>query len=185
MVQMEKDLGTKLTWVAVEHANTDHRHVHIILRGVRDTVDRNGKAITLQLDREYVSRGIREISEGLIERELGPRTEREYLQSRGNGIEAERWTEIDRAIERKLQDGVADYRFAAYLSERARPRVDQEMQRLAYLEGRGWATSLGDDQWAVDENFKEKLKDLQLSNDKIKNRAKVHTKEREQELEVA
>lgn len=137
------------------------------------------------MDREYVSRGIRDISEGLIERELGPRTEREYLLARGNGIEAERWTEIDRAIERKLDNGIADYTFAAYLSERSRPRVNQEMERLAFLEGYGFARSVGDNRWEVREDFKERLKEKQLDHDVIKSRARVHTLRREQELEIA
>ena len=34
--QMEKDLGTRLDWVAVDHWNTEHPHVHLIVRGVRD-----------------------------------------------------------------------------------------------------------------------------------------------------
>ncbi len=36
MGQMEKDLGTKLDWVGVDHWNTDNPHVHIILRGRTD-----------------------------------------------------------------------------------------------------------------------------------------------------
>jgi hypothetical protein len=28
--QMEKDLGTELEWAAVEHHNTEHRHVHMV-----------------------------------------------------------------------------------------------------------------------------------------------------------
>src|SRR5690606_14878426 len=31
--QMEKDLGTRLDWVAVDHWNTEHPHVHLIVRG--------------------------------------------------------------------------------------------------------------------------------------------------------
>jgi type IV secretory pathway VirD2 relaxase len=185
MAQMERDLETKLTWVAIEHENTHHHHVHIMLRGVRQEYDRNGKCLPLTMDREYVSRGIREMSEQLIERELGPRTEREYLQARGNGIEAERWTEIDRAIERKLDNGVADYSFAPYLNERSRPRVQQEMERLAYLDGRGMAHNLGDDRWLVEPDFKERLKELQLEKDVIKNRARTHMREREQERALA
>ncbi len=33
--RMEEDLGTKLEWVAVEHHNTEHPHVHIVVRGVK------------------------------------------------------------------------------------------------------------------------------------------------------
>jgi type IV secretory pathway VirD2 relaxase len=29
MAQAEKDLGTRLDWVAVDHWNTDHPHVHV------------------------------------------------------------------------------------------------------------------------------------------------------------
>jgi len=36
MRQMEKDLGTELDWVGVDHWNTDNPHVHIILRGKLD-----------------------------------------------------------------------------------------------------------------------------------------------------
>jgi type IV secretory pathway VirD2 relaxase len=32
MRQMEADLGTKLDWVAVNHYNTGHPHVHVIVR---------------------------------------------------------------------------------------------------------------------------------------------------------
>src|SRR5262249_37765465 len=70
MEQMAKDLDTGLTWVAIEHGNTDHRHAHILLRGVRQELDRAGKCLTLTMPREYVSRGIREISQQLIEHEL-------------------------------------------------------------------------------------------------------------------
>jgi type IV secretory pathway VirD2 relaxase len=185
MAQMEKDLGTKLQWVAVEHDNTDRRHVHILVRGVRQELDRDGKRVTLTIPGEYVAHEIRNISQELIEKQLGPRSEREYLEVRSHGIEAQRWTEIDRAIERKLEDGVVDYRFASYLSERSRPRVDQEMERLAFLEGYGLAKSLGDDRWAVQTDFKERLKEKQLEKDVIKNHARVHALRREQELQLA
>lgn len=33
MAQAEKDLGTKLEWVGVDHWNTDNPHVHVIVRG--------------------------------------------------------------------------------------------------------------------------------------------------------
>jgi type IV secretory pathway VirD2 relaxase len=184
MAQMELDLETKLRWVAIEHTNKEHRHVHIMLRGVRDIEDRDGKAITLTMDREYVSRGIREVSEQLIERQLGPRTEREYLEARGRGIEGLRWTELDRAIERKLDDGVADYGFASYLSEHSRPRVQQEMERLAFLEGMRLAHRIGDNRWLMEADFKEQLKEMQLEKDVIKSRARVHAQQREQQHEL-
>jgi type IV secretory pathway VirD2 relaxase len=34
VVQMEKDFGADLEWVAVTHHNTEHPHVHMVIRGV-------------------------------------------------------------------------------------------------------------------------------------------------------
>ncbi len=33
---MERDLGTRLEWVAIDHHNTDDAHIHLLIRGVRD-----------------------------------------------------------------------------------------------------------------------------------------------------
>ncbi len=35
MTDAERDLGTKLDWVAVDHWNTDNPHVHVLVRGSR------------------------------------------------------------------------------------------------------------------------------------------------------
>ncbi len=43
---MERDLGTRLEWVAIDHHHTDDEHVHLLIRGVRE----DGR--TLTLDRE-------------------------------------------------------------------------------------------------------------------------------------
>jgi hypothetical protein len=33
MGQAERNLGTRLDWVAIDHWNTEHPHIHVILRG--------------------------------------------------------------------------------------------------------------------------------------------------------
>ena len=38
MRQMEKDLETRLDWIAIDHYNTGHPHTHIIVRGVLEEV---------------------------------------------------------------------------------------------------------------------------------------------------
>lgn len=47
MAQAERDLGTKLDWIGVDHWNTDNPHVHVILRGCAD----DGQ--DLVIDRDY------------------------------------------------------------------------------------------------------------------------------------
>src|SRR6202171_5186482 len=51
---VERDLGTKLDWVAVDHWNTDNPHVHVLIRGRTD----DGQ--DLVISRDYISRGFRD-----------------------------------------------------------------------------------------------------------------------------
>jgi type IV secretory pathway VirD2 relaxase len=63
--RMEKDLHTRLEWAAVTHFNTEHPHVHIALRGIRDT------GASLLLNRDYIKHGIRTAAEDLCTLQLG------------------------------------------------------------------------------------------------------------------
>jgi len=42
MAKMESDLGTTLDWVAVDHHDTGHPHVHVVVRGITE----DGKTLT-------------------------------------------------------------------------------------------------------------------------------------------
>lgn len=88
--QMEKDLGTRLDWVAVDHWNTEHPHVHLIVRGVRDDGE------NLVISRDYIKEGMRDRARDLVTQELGPRTDLEIRRTLERQIDAERWTSIDR-----------------------------------------------------------------------------------------
>ena len=46
MAQMERDLDSKLDWVAVDHYNTGHPHSHIVIRGKDD----QGKVLVMARD---------------------------------------------------------------------------------------------------------------------------------------
>jgi type IV secretory pathway VirD2 relaxase len=71
MATMERDLGTKLEWIAVDHWDTDNPHTHVVLRG------RDDRGKDLIIARHYLTDGMRlracELSTGW----LGLRTERE------------------------------------------------------------------------------------------------------------
>jgi len=170
---MERDLRTRLEWVAIDHHDTDDEHVHLLIRGVRD----DGR--TLKLDRDYVRRGIRELSQELIERELGPRVEHEVLLARGRTIEREQWTEIDRALKRRGGlDRVVSYRdFQAY-SEGARTRAEQEIARLEFLEELGLARRVGERTWELLPEHEQELRKRQREHDIIKSRARERQRER-------
>src|SRR5439155_26921318 len=68
MLDMERDLGTPLEWVATIHRNTEYPHVHVALRGLAQ----DGQPLTLP--RAYVQRGIRANAERLATNQLGYRT---------------------------------------------------------------------------------------------------------------
>jgi type IV secretory pathway VirD2 relaxase len=144
---MERDLGTRLEWVAIDHHNTDNPHVHLLIRGVRD----DGRV--LQLDRDYVSRGIRELSQELIERELGPRTEHEVLLARERVIEREQWTEIDRALARRA----GPERVLSYREVERPPEQTREDTERAIDSGRGFLEWL----WRLDRGARESARALE------------------------
>jgi len=169
---MERDLGTRLEWVAIDHHNTDNPHVHLLIRGVRD----DGRV--LELDREYVSRGVRELSRELIERELGPRTEREALLARERVIERAEWTEIDRALKHRAGvERVVGYDFEER-SEGARARAGQEIERLQYLEKLGLARRLGERTWELAPEHESELRRRQRERDIIQSRARERQRQR-------
>src|SRR5208282_5267492 len=100
--RMERDLNTKLEWVAVIHYNTDHPHVHIALRG------RDERGQPLRLPREYVRSGIRSRAEDIATKELGYRTERDALEAQRREVSLLRFTTLDRTIQRHNPPG-GDY----------------------------------------------------------------------------
>ncbi len=164
--EMERDLGTKLEWVAIDHHNTDNPHAHLLVRGM----DERGKA--LLMDREYVRTGIRAQSQGIASRELGRRLEPEMLRSRGETIDKERWTEIDRALQRRVNiDRMVDYSGFVPYDPGGRVRAEQEMQRLQVLEGLGLARRVSSYTWELSADHERELRERQRAMDVIKRQA--------------
>jgi hypothetical protein len=98
MNRMEADLGTRLDWVAVDHWNTDNPHTHLIVRGRDDT----GKDLIIAGD--YIADGFRHRAAELATEWLGPRTELEIQQTLQREVEQERWTSLDRTLQREAGD---------------------------------------------------------------------------------
>ena len=98
MGRMEADLGSRLDWVAVNHWNTDNPHTHIVLRGK----DATGK--DLIISQAYITRGMRERAAELSTEWLGPRTELEIQRTLLREVDQERWTSLDRALQREARD---------------------------------------------------------------------------------
>jgi type IV secretory pathway VirD2 relaxase len=162
VADMEKDLGTRLDWVAVDHWNTDNPHVHLLIRGRADDGE------DLVISREYISRGIRDRAAERITLELGPRTEQQIQNALEREVEAERWTSLDRAL-RDISDecgGVADLRPGP-------DAEDPELRRLllgraAKLERLGLADPVGSGCWTLKPGLDGTLRQLGIRGDIIK-----------------
>jgi len=128
MADAERDLGTRLDWVAVDHWNTDNPHIHVLVRGRAD----DGQ--DLVISRDYISRGFRSRAEERVSLELGPRTEREISAALQKEVEAERWTGLDRALRNFTDDGggIADLRKTLEASN----KLVTELSGIAATEGR-------------------------------------------------
>ena len=125
MQRMEADLGTRLDWVAVDHWNTDNPHTHVVLRGKDDT----GK--DLIISQEYITRGMRERAMELATEWLGPRTELEIQRTLAREVEQERWTSLDRTLQREAVEGLVKIeRFNDPKLQRQRLLLVGRLQRL-------------------------------------------------------
>lgn len=99
MTAAEKDLGTRLDWLAVNHFDTDHPHVHVVLRGKAE----DGRDLVIA--RSYITHGFRGRAEELVTAELGPRSDIEISRARYAEIEREGFTGLDRELQRRAEAG--------------------------------------------------------------------------------
>ena len=161
MADAERDLETKLDWIAVDHWNTDNPHVHLLIRGrARDGKD-------LVISRAYISRGFRDRAAERLTLELGPRSEQEIRTALEREVESERWTSLDRALRDIFDEcgGVADLRPGP-------GGEDPELRRLllgraAKLERLGLADPVGPACWTLKPRLEETLRQLGIRGDII------------------
>ena len=153
MGRMEADLGTGLDWVAVNHWNTDNPHTHIVVRGRDDT----GKDLIIAGD--YIADGFRHRAAELATEWLGPRTELEIQQTLRREVEQERWTSLDRTLQREAGDGglVHDERLNEPRLQRQRLLLIGRLQRLQRL---GLADETQPGTWAVHADAEKTLRAL-------------------------
>jgi type IV secretory pathway VirD2 relaxase len=175
MRRMEKDLHTRLEWAAVTHFNTEHPHVHIALRGIRD----NGAS--LQLSRDYIKHGIRTAAEELVTLQLGYRTEIDAAEAQRREIDAHRYTSLDRIISREngpprapgVDQDAPHFMISRSPGDRsvqgfARIQEQHVAARLMTLEKMGLAEPIGNNSWLVRQDFENILRTMQRVNDRQK-----------------
>jgi Protein of unknown function (DUF3363) len=177
---MERDLGTRLEWVAIDHYNIDNPHVHLLVRG-RDACGQG-----LRIHPDYLRQGIRRRSQDLATQALGYRSEREIVQARGQSIERIHFTEIDRALVRHAGTrGLVTIDGRLPKSPASREFRRQELRRLQVLEGLGLAEKVWTRTWRLSPPLETTLRQAQIDGDIIKTRARHQARLRDPHVPVA
>lgn len=153
MSRIEADLGTTLDWVAVNHHNTGHPHVHVIIRG-RDDLGEN-----LVINGDYLANGIRERASELTTLELGPVTEIEQARKLSVGIDQDRFTRIDRAMMEEAEDRFIDLRHEPVGPHEQSDRA-LRLRRLARLGRMGLAIGHAPGVWQLSGQLEPTLREL-------------------------
>lgn len=143
MGQAERDLGTRLDWVAADHWNTGQPHVHIIVRG-RDEAGED-----LVISRQYIAEGLRARACELVTLELGPRSDLEIRRGFERQVGADRWTDLDSRLARQMAQahGLIDMRppAAGGADDLQVPKV----ARLRRLQAMGLAEEVRSGRWRM------------------------------------
>ena len=160
MARVERDIGRKLEWAAVNHYNTEHPHAHLVIRGV----DRDGREV--RLDRGYIANGLRWSAQELATEELGPRPERDVRIARSNEVTQARFTSLDRELERRAEGQSVQVR-----ARRTKPgRIDEStlLARLRHLEALRLADRAGSTSWTLTPGWQDELRELGAQGDILK-----------------
>jgi type IV secretory pathway VirD2 relaxase len=159
MARVERDLGRKLEWGAVNHFNTDHPHAHVVIRGV----DREGREV--RLDRGYISNGLRWRAQELATEELGPRHDLDIRRAQAREVTQERFTSLDRELERQSQDGRVQVRWQGRAGRIDEPTL---VARLEHLEQLRLAERVSSKEWVLAQGWQQRLTELGARNDILK-----------------
>jgi type IV secretory pathway VirD2 relaxase len=171
MDQASRDLGTRLDWVAVDHWNTEHPHIHILVRGRADD------GSDLVISRDYIGSGLRARAGDLVTRELGPRSELEVRRGLEAEVTAERWTRLDRSLAREAgrAEGVVDLR--PDRDAAGGPLREVRIGRMRTLERLGLAEPAGPARWVLAPDAEQRLRALGERGDIIKRLHKTLAKD--------
>ncbi len=161
MARMQGDLGTKLEWIGINHHNTDNPHAHVMIRGRREDES------DLVIPRQYLSHGMRERACDVATELLGERTIEQVREAKRKEVEAERFTSLDRMIERCMEGGRIDVSPARSIGFAPEDR-GLVAARLQFLQTLGLAEKREGMWWTMEADFKQTLRDLGARNDVIK-----------------
>ncbi|MDQ2696386.1 MAG: DUF3363 domain-containing protein [Pseudomonadota bacterium] len=172
VAQIEKDVGSRLHWAAIDHYNTAHPHVHLSIRGV----DADGDP--LRFRKEYITRGIRQRAMEIATQSLGWRTIEDIDRARTLSIEAPRFTDLDR----RLIERAIDYQVEFANTREAHKEEGELRKRLTVLSDMGLAKEINARAWGIDPDLEKRLRTIQLQRDIVRSQARELGEERRRRL---
>lgn len=162
IMRMESDLGVKLEWAAVNHFNTDHPHVHLVIRGV------DGSGDELRLPAEYIKDGLRLHAEALCTEQIGSRSIEDVQHAQQREVQLNRFTSLDRLLLKRAElcpEDAGQLRVVLPDAGRAVGRTDATPEllaaRLRFLSDAGIAQAEDANRWIVPIDLEAMLRTMQ------------------------
>lgn len=155
--RIQHQMGRDYEWAAIDHHNTSHPHVHLLIRG-------RGK---LELAPDMIRRGMREAAQEILTESLGYRTEREIQAAREREIEQRRFTSLDRQILDRASPAAQGYSLVdetppPLIKDRDREGRRNRLARLEKLAQIGVADKIGPNLWRLEPGWDKALKEMQV-----------------------
>jgi hypothetical protein len=137
---IENDLGTKLSWVAACHYDTNEPHVHLVVNGKNDAGEK------LLMTRDYISRGIRNRASQIINNKLGLKTSDEVARQLELSASKNAKSSLDDVIQNNIKSDQINLK---KIDNKNFDDINTELleRRLSYLATKGLAQKSGEQSW--------------------------------------
>ena len=154
--RIQRQIGRDYEWAAIDHHNTSHPHVHLLIRG-------KGK---LELEPDLIRRGMRAAAQEILTESLGYRSEREIQAARERELDQRRFTSLDRGILDKTTPAPQGYSLVDespthLLDDKERENRRLRLARLEKLVEIGVADKIGPNLWRLEPGWDKALKEMQ------------------------
>jgi hypothetical protein len=158
ITRIEEQTGAPVQWAGVVHRNTEHPHVHILVRG------RLPAGEPLKLPPALIRKGLREAVQSSLTRQLGPRTIEEIGQQKQVELTANRVTPLDR----RLAGRTAFYANDPVYRDVGTSATAAELARLRHLQQLGLSKQDIGQGWLIRSDFLNQLREMKDIQDRAR-----------------
>jgi hypothetical protein len=156
MARAETALGTKLSWVAADHHDTDNPHTHVIIRGRRA----NGQ--DLVLPRDFIRHSFRGIAQDVATEWLGGRSREDARLALDRETRRHGPSRLDRLLEGQVKPGEGK-RLADVRAHNGSPELTQALKaRMRELERMGLGAEIERNVIRLAPDWRERLQAMEL-----------------------